>query len=49
MDNLLNLLIALLIAGWLIGFLILNAGELIHMLLVVAVIVFLLKIIAGKG
>jgi len=49
MGNLLNLFIAVLVVGWLIGFLAFNAGSLIHLLLVIAVIVLLLKIIAGKG
>jgi hypothetical protein len=49
MNNLLNLFIAILVVGWLIGFFALNIGGLIHMLLVVAVIILLLKIIAGKG
>lgn len=44
-----NLFITLMVVGWLIGFLAFGAGGLIHMLLVVAVIVLLLKIIAGKG
>lgn len=48
MNNLLNFFIAILVVGWLIGFLAFNIGGLIHLLLVVAVIVFLLKIIAGK-
>ncbi len=49
MGNLLNLFIAILVVGWLIGFFAFNAGGLIHLLLVIAVIVLLLKIIAGKG
>jgi hypothetical protein len=49
MGNLLNLFMAMLVAGWLISILIFNAGGLIHMLLVIAVITMLLKIIAGKG
>ena len=49
MGNLLNLYIAILVVGWIIGFLAFNAGSLIHLLLVIAVIVLLLKIIAGKG
>lgn len=49
MGNLLNLFIAILVVGWLIGLFAFNAGGLIHLLLVIAVIVLLLKIIAGKG
>ncbi len=47
MENMVNLFITLLVVGWLIGFLAFDAGGLIHMLLVVAVIVLLLKVIAG--
>lgn len=39
----------MLVAGWLLSILVFNAGGLIHMLLVIAVITMLLKIIAGKG
>lgn len=49
MHIVLNIFITLLVIGWLIGFLALGAGGLIHMFLVVAVIVLLLKIIAGKA
>lgn len=49
MSNWLNLFIAMLVAGWLLSILVFNAGGLIHMLLVIAVITMLLKIIAGKG
>ena len=48
MGNWLNLFVAMLVAGWLISILVFNAGGLIHMLLVIAVIVMLLKMIAGK-
>ncbi|MBL0007042.1 MAG: lmo0937 family membrane protein [Saprospiraceae bacterium] len=47
MENMVNLFITILVVGWLIGFLAFDAGGLIHMLLVVAVIVLLLKFIAG--
>ena len=47
MNNMLNFFISILVVGWLIGFVALDAGGLIHMLLVVAVIVLLLKFIAG--
>jgi len=49
MGNLLNLLIAILVIGWLIGFVGYNAGGLIHLLLVVAVIAVLLRVISGKS
>jgi hypothetical protein len=48
MGNLLNIIIAILIIGWLIGFFGYHTGGLIHLLLVVAVIVVLVRIIQGK-
>lgn len=49
MGNVLNLLIAILVIGWLIGFVGYNAGGLIHLLLVIAVIALLLRVISGKS
>ncbi len=49
MATLLNIFIAIMVIGWLIGFVVFHAGGLIHMLLVVAIIVFLLKVIAGNS
>ena len=48
MGNLLNIIIAVLIIGWLVGFVGYNAGGLIHLLLVIAVIVILVRIIQGR-
>ena len=48
MGNLLNIIIAFLIIGWLVGFVGYNAGGLIHLLLVIAVIVILVRIIQGR-
>lgn len=48
MGNLLYIIAVLLIIGWAVGFLAFNAGGLIHILLVIAVIVILLRIIQGK-
>ena len=48
MGNLLNILIAILIIGWLVGFVGYSAGGLIHILLVIAVIVILVRIIQGR-
>ncbi len=48
MGNVLNLLIAILVIGWLIGFVGYNAGGLIHLLLVIAVVALLLRVISGK-
>jgi Family of unknown function (DUF5670) len=48
MGNLLNIIIAVLIIGWLVGFVGYNAGGLIHLLLVIAVIVVLVRVIQGR-
>ena len=48
MGNLLYIIAVLLIIGWLIGFFVLNAGSVIHVLLVIAAIVILLRIIQGR-
>ncbi len=48
MGNLLNIIIVILIVGWLIGFVGYNAGGLIHLLLVVAIIVVLIRVIQGR-
>ncbi|WP_320814203.1 lmo0937 family membrane protein [Flavobacterium sp.] len=48
MGNLLYLIAVVLVIGWLIGFVGYSAGGLIHILLVIAVIVILLRIISGK-
>jgi hypothetical protein len=48
MGNLLYIIAVILIIGWLIGFVGFNAGGLIHILLVIAIIVVLLRIIQGK-
>ena len=48
MGNLLNIIIAILIIGWLVGYFGLHTGGLIHLLLVIAVIVVLVRIIQGR-
>ena len=48
MGNLLYIIAAILVIGWLIGFVGFNAGGLIHILLVIAVIVVLLRVIQGR-
>ena len=48
MRYLLYVVAVLLVIGWLIGFVGYQAGGLIHILIVLAVIVVLLDIIAGK-
>lgn len=47
MGNLLYIIAVILVIAWLIGFLGMNAGGLIHVLLVIAVIVVLLRVIQG--
>lgn len=48
MGNLLYVLAVVLIILWAVGFLGFNAGGLIHILLVIALIVVLLRIIQGR-
>jgi uncharacterized protein (DUF58 family) len=48
MGNLLYVIAVILIIGWLVGFVGYNAGGLIHVLLVIAVVAVLLKVIQGK-
>lgn len=48
MGNLLYIVAVVLIIAWLIGFVGYSAGGLIHVLLVIAVIVIILRIIQGK-
>ena len=47
MRNLLYLIAVILIIGWAIGLFALNAGGLIHILLVIAIIAILLRLIRG--
>ena len=49
MRNLAYLIAVILVIGWLIGFVGYNAGGLIHILLVIAIIVVLLRIIQGRN
>lgn len=48
MGNLLYIIAVILIIGWLIGFVGYSAGGLIHVLLVIAVIVVILRVIQGR-
>lgn len=48
MGNLLYIIAVLLVIGWLIGVIGYSAGGLIHILLVIAAVVVLLRIIQGK-
>ena len=45
----LEIIIAILIIGWLLGFFAFHVGNLIHVLLVIAIIVVLVRIIQGRG
>ncbi|MBC7777655.1 MAG: lmo0937 family membrane protein [Phycisphaerae bacterium] len=49
MGNLLYIIAVILIIGWAVGFVGFNAGGLIHILLVIAVIVILLRVISGRN
>ncbi|MBK5272698.1 MAG: lmo0937 family membrane protein [Bacteroidia bacterium] len=48
MGNLLYVIVVILIIGWLIGFLGYHAGGLIHILLVIAAIVLVVKLIDNR-
>jgi hypothetical protein len=48
MGNLLYVIAVVLVIGWLVGFFGFHAGSIIHVLLVIALIVILLRIIQGK-
>ena len=47
MGNLLYIIAVILVIGWLIGFVGYNAGGLIHILLVIALVAVILRIIQG--
>ena len=48
MGNLLYIIAVILVIGWLIGFVGYGAGGLVHILLVIAIVVVLLRIIQGR-
>jgi hypothetical protein len=48
MNNLLYVVAAILIIGWLLGFFAFHVGSFIHVLLVIALIVIILRIIKGR-
>ena len=48
MGNLLYIIAVILIIAWAIGFLGFHAGGIIHLLLVIAVIAFVIKLISGR-
>lgn len=49
MGNLLYTIAVILVIAWAIGFLGFHAGGIIHILLVIAIIAFLLKVIGGRN
>jgi len=48
MNNLLYVIAVILVIAWLVGFLGLHAGGLIHVLLVIAVVAIILRVISGR-
>jgi hypothetical protein len=48
MGNLLYVIAVILILGWAIGFIGFNAGGIIHLLLVIALIAVVFRVISGK-
>ena len=48
MGNLLYIIAVILVIGWLVGFVGYDAGGLIHILLVIAIIAVLIRIISGR-
>lgn len=48
MSSLLYIVAVILIIGWLLGLFVFNAGSIIHVLLVIAVIAILLRLIRGR-
>lgn len=49
MQNLLYTIAVILVILWAVGFFVYSAGNIIHILLVIAVIAILLRLIKGKG
>ncbi|MEH0155367.1 lmo0937 family membrane protein [Limibacter armeniacum] len=49
MSNLLYLIAVILIIGWVLGFFVYSAGNLIHILLVIAVAAVALRLIRGRS
>jgi hypothetical protein len=48
MNNLLYIIAVILIIGWLLGFFVFHAGNIIHALLVIALIVIIVRVIQGR-
>jgi hypothetical protein len=49
MGNLLYLVAVILIIGWAVGFFAFQAGGIIHILLVIALIAIILRVISGRN
>ncbi len=49
MENLLYLVAVILVIGWAVGFFAFQAGGIIHVLLVIALIAVILRVIRGKS
>jgi len=49
MGSLLYILAVILIIGWLVGFFAFHAGGIIHILLVIAIIVIIVRVIQGRS
>lgn len=49
MSSLLYIIAVILVIGWIFGFFFFQAGGLIHILLVIAVIAILLRLISGRN
>jgi hypothetical protein len=49
MSDILYILAAILIIGWILGYFVFSVGGLIHILLVVAIIAVVLRLIRGRG
>lgn len=48
MGNLLYIIAVILVIGWLVGFIGYGAGGIVHILLVIAIVVVLLRVIQGR-
>jgi hypothetical protein len=49
MGNLLYIIAVILIIGWAVGFFAYNAGGIIHILLIIAIVAVLLRLIRGNS
>lgn len=49
MSNLLYIIAVILVIGWAIGFFAYSVGNIIHILLVIAIIAILIRVIQGRG